>query len=556
MVSTCLEDGVFPREWKAARVVVLLKSPEKLRSDPGSYRGICLLSALGKVLERIMIDRLMDTLGGRFSRWQFGFQTRRSCDDAWMHVKQTVAASDSKYVMGIFVDFKGAFDHLEWSSIMRRLQEVGCREMAIWRNYFSGRTAKAVTTLDSVEWQVRRGCPQGSIVGPYVWNLMMDVLLLELESRCKFCAYADDLLLMVEGNSRKQLEDRSTELMSVVTHWGRSSGVEVSGSKTVSMLLKGHLSRNRPIYVRYGTNTVQYVYEVKYLGLTIGERLNFQPHLKQMSHRMCGAVQELKRVLRVDHGLNRRAVRRIYKGLFTPCAMFGAAIWYKTAQTKTGASNLLSCQRIPLLACLAVCRTVSTDALQVLAGAMPWDLEATRVAIAYKVKRGLPLEPEETFAEELPPADLKKLLLEHFLDKWQMRWEESTKGRTTFRFLPEVRFTFEIPDFGFRLSAGFLLTGHGSIGEFLNKRRLQQTEACNCGAAVEDVWHILCFCPNYADIRNLAEMGIDYDGTSFNVAKCCATPDTLKKLEDFAMVAFTRRFLIRRNDTRRLVYNF
>ena len=47
-------------------------------------------------------------------------------------------------------------------------------------------------------------------------------------------------------------------------------------------------------------------------------------------------------------------------------------------------------------ACLLMCWTVSTEALQVLIGDMPWDLQVRRVTIAHKVKTGLAMQPEES----------------------------------------------------------------------------------------------------------------------------------------------------------------
>ena len=98
-----------------------------------------------------MIARLMDVLGGSFSTWQFGFQTRKCTEDAWIHVKRCVNDADSQYVLGIFIDFKGAFDHLEWSAIIKRLQDVGCQELKIWRHYFSDKTANAMSSTGSVD---------------------------------------------------------------------------------------------------------------------------------------------------------------------------------------------------------------------------------------------------------------------------------------------------------------------------------------------------------------------------------------------------------------------
>lgn len=35
------------------------------------------------------------------------------------------------------MDFKGAFDNLDWNAVMRRLNEVECEEIDLWSSYFS-----------------------------------------------------------------------------------------------------------------------------------------------------------------------------------------------------------------------------------------------------------------------------------------------------------------------------------------------------------------------------------------------------------------------------------
>lgn len=551
LYSHCVRDGHFPVEWKLAKTVVLLKSPDKDKSIPGSYRGICLLSAMGKVLEHIMIERLMEKLGGGFSQFQFGFQQRKSTEDALVYVQNCVESSTERYVLGIFVDFKGAFDNLEWLAIIRRLQDVGCTEMELWKHYFSGRRARAVTVSQSVEMAVTRGCPQGSIIGPFVWNLMMDVLLLELQEKCKFCAYADDLLLLVEGRSRSELESKAIELMEITRTWGLSAGVEVSAEKTVAMLLRGKLSRDRPPTIRYSGGLVKYMTEVKYLGVTIGERLNFSPHLKELNSKMQRTVAKLQRVLRVKGGLTRRSVRTIYKGLFVACATYGSAVWYGRCSTSMFKTWLARCQRIPLLSSLAVCRSVSTDAMQVLAGAIPWDLEAKRHAIAYKMRKGIPLFPTDWMygvdIGSMPKEERSARLLQCALDEWQSRWERSEKGRTTFRFIPNVSFTYNDPDFSFGLRVGFLLTGHGSLGSFLRDRALSPDASCVCGEPEENWLHVLCCCPLYEDIRDLGVLGVIYDAENphlTDVSPALATPERQHHLELFATEAFSRRYML------------
>ena len=65
---------------------------------------------------------------------------------------------------------------------------------------------------------------------------MMDELLWKLDERgCKCVAYADDLLLIVEGQSRVEIERKGTDWMEIVSEWGENVGVGVSEAKTVTM---------------------------------------------------------------------------------------------------------------------------------------------------------------------------------------------------------------------------------------------------------------------------------------------------------------------------------
>ena len=71
----------------------------------------------------------MDVFGGSFSIWQFGLQTRKCTEDAWIPVKRCVNDAYSQYVLAIFMDFKGAFDHLELSAVIKRLQSAVVEEV-------------------------------------------------------------------------------------------------------------------------------------------------------------------------------------------------------------------------------------------------------------------------------------------------------------------------------------------------------------------------------------------------------------------------------------------
>lgn len=312
------------------------------------------------------------------------------------------------------------------------------------------------------------------------------------------------------------------------------------------MLLKGTLKNRGPI-VRMSGVSLRYVKQVTYLGVTIGERLNFLPHLDKVKEKMLVVVPTVRRLLTREWGLTRRAALTVYRGLFVACATFGAPIWYSAVMKEAGKKRILSCQRVMLHGMLPVCRTVSTEAMQILAGVPPLDLEVIRMAIAFKLKRRETLSSTD-WSEcsdfgRLNRNELKISLARCVSSRWQSRWDNSEVGRVTFEFIPKVEQACDIGVFGFSLLAGFLLTGHGSLNAFLHKRGLAELAGCSCGSPSEDWKHVLLDCPLYADVRNLPSMGIVRTENDWDVSGVLLSRDTAERFQAFASEAFGRRRL-------------
>lgn len=539
LFNKCLSEGRFPAAWKKGNVVSLLKSPLKDVTATKSYRPITLLPVVSKVLERVLINRI--SLLVQDSPTQYGFTEGRSTTDAWLHVTRIMAESQSKYVLGIFVDFKGAFDNLSWTAILQKLENIGCREIAIWRDYFQNRQSCMIGRQDVVWKEVVRGCPQGSICGPYMWNLVMTDLLRTLtECNIKHVAYADDLLLIVEGTSRAAIETAAQAAVQHAEEWGARVGVEVSSEKTEALLLHGRLDAGRPPRVLVNGQRVQTKQSVRYLGIQVESGLRFMEHLRITEEKVTAIVQPLKRVLRRHWGLKRRAANAWLNGLLKPVAMYGAPVWCHVAMTVKGGSLINSIQRIGLLSAVTACRTVATEALQTIACMPPYDLEARRSTARYQRKKQLPSTTHElATTEELQSSDAAKLIDERMMTLWQQRWTESDKGRTTHQFMPNVgkRDWYFDPT----MRTIFLMTGHGSLKAYLHRVNQADTAICGCGTADEDWKHVLAHCPWYAHIRNLDGMGVVVNDGDIRVDAVVETQHSFNLFQQFVDDAFSRR---------------
>lgn len=120
LFNKCLHQGTFPSEWKFSRVVLLRKGT-KPEGVPSSYRPLCLLNDVGKMLEFLLSRRLDDHISsrGNLSPNQYGFRKNMSTDDAVRQLHNTIVneANDGKFCLAISLDIKNAFNTIDQTRV-------------------------------------------------------------------------------------------------------------------------------------------------------------------------------------------------------------------------------------------------------------------------------------------------------------------------------------------------------------------------------------------------------------------------------------------------------
>lgn len=93
--------------------------------------------------------------------------------------------------------------------------------------------------------------------------------------QCKIIAYADDLVLLVFGGFRVDIERRTQMAIDKIVRWRRYAKLEFSRPKTLAMMLKGTLDQYRKPIVMFQDERVRLVEHVKYQGVIIDEYMIF-----------------------------------------------------------------------------------------------------------------------------------------------------------------------------------------------------------------------------------------------------------------------------------------
>ncbi|GBN07191.1 Retrovirus-related Pol polyprotein from type-1 retrotransposable element R1 [Araneus ventricosus] len=393
LFNKCLQLSYFPRNWRTAKLVLLCK-PGRDLSLPSSYRPICLLSGISKVLDKLVTRRLVFLFQsqGLLHDHQHGFRAGRSCETAnhalWLELQSALRKRGR--VALISLDVAGAFDTVWRQSVLRRLMEAQCPQnlFRLVQTYFDRRTVCYQFNDQSWSFPADRGVPQGSCSGPFYWNLVLDtVFRVDLPPECYIQAFADDLLLVVRGSSKTDIEVTAQIALDKLVDWAGMHKLSFNSAKTTLLPVTygGRLSLADPPRVSLTGNAVQVVSNFRYLGVWWDSGLTFTVHFHKVRSRVDLLSYRISMVAERFYSRRGHLFLRVYRGALEPFILYGYGAWGHRLGLQRIRSSLNSIQRKPLLRLTRAYRTVSTVALQVLAGVLPMDLKAKGVFAKFLV---------------------------------------------------------------------------------------------------------------------------------------------------------------------------
>lgn len=374
--TTCLSFAHFPALWKRG-IAIFFRKHNKDKTDPRGYRPVVLLSAMGKVLERIIKYRIISHLEhfNLLDDAQHGFRESHSTITAMSSFKSIIQKilSSHVYCAAISLDIQGAFDELAWSIISRIIDNSNLHIYLkyIIKNYISVRKISFRFARGLLWFDVWKGCPQGSCLGPLLWIIVANDLLKNYHAHYSdIVSYADDFVIFSGAGTRLALERDIASKLDFFNILCHRLNLQLNTSKCQAMLFGPNTMDRRRSIFRLGREKVKVTDTITYLGFTLDARFTWLDHFSNIRNNLHNLTKRISRVSTRDVGVKPAILKIWYNTIIEKKISYGYETWLPDLKTPA-IKRLSSCQRLGLLSVVRSYKSVSTEALCVLAGIPP-----------------------------------------------------------------------------------------------------------------------------------------------------------------------------------------
>ena len=324
--------GNIPHQLKIALVTPIHKSNEDNKFD--NYRPISVLTCFAKLLEKIMYKRLINFVekNNILSEHQYGFRKNRSTELAITEFidKITKAIDKGQYTIGIFLDLSKAFDTINHTILIKKLEYYGIRGIALkwFQNYLTNRKQIVkYNDITSEAMTITTGVPQGSILGPLLFLLYIN----DMQNCSKLVStilFADDTNIFHSHSCLKDLNLIMQDELNKIADWITSNKLSLNTAKTKFILFRSSNKKlKHNITISINEQPIKQVKNTIFLGVIIDEYLTWNDHIDLLTKKI---IKSTGIISKIRHFTNLNTLKLVYYALVYPYLIYGNLIWGNT----------------------------------------------------------------------------------------------------------------------------------------------------------------------------------------------------------------------------------
>ena len=337
-----LRQGIFPDAMKVSEIIPLFKKGQK--DLMVNYRPISLLITLSKILEKCMYSRIYKFVinNNIFYNKQYGFRSGHSCEQAIQNLYGHILQNKDNGIKtaAIYLDLSKAFDTITHNLLLEKLDKYGVRGVSNnWiKSYLSDRliqvkcrTLSCNTSKISNQYKINQGTPQGSCLGPLLFNLYCNDLYLNVE-HCNLIMFADDTTLYASHRNTTYLNHILQHDLLNLENWFAGNKLLLNVSKTYGMKFWDNpISKTIEFSLNLDGKPIPLVTNTKFLGVTIDNNLTWTKHINNIIAKISANKNLIgkSRNLLSTHAKNSVYYAHIYSHLAYAITVWGNSVTSK-----------------------------------------------------------------------------------------------------------------------------------------------------------------------------------------------------------------------------------
>jgi hypothetical protein len=290
IMNGILHQRKIPRCMKKGLITPVYKK-KKEKYHPTNYRGITVVSVIGKLLEKLIKERVINILKPTQNKQQRGFTSKTSpmCAALLLHESMNEAKTNKTPLFIAFLDAKSAFDVVPHASLLRKLYLDGI-DGSMWlliKDTFQDAVSKVKwKEQTSNEFPIMQGVRQGGILSSEEYKRFNNNLLDWIQDanigskigsiKCPSPTCADDVALVASNKSEMQI------MLDCCKVYSDKERYELQPAKSMVMTLNVPQDEIRHVTFKLGNTTIPIVSEAVHLGITRdASSLGIEPTIRE-----------------------------------------------------------------------------------------------------------------------------------------------------------------------------------------------------------------------------------------------------------------------------------
>lgn len=336
-----------------------------------------LLKAMERLVDRYIRDRYLRARP--LHQNQFAYRPGRSCEVALHHLVSRIEATlqGKEIALGAFLDIEGAFSNTSFESMINALVAKEVNPIICnWVNsMLSGRIIKTSLLRADMAKSVTAGCPQGGVLSPLLWNLVVDELLMKLNGEGYYTqGYADDIVVLIRGKFPSVVTDVMQSSLHRIEEWCSRVNLKVNPEKTVLIPFTKQTNLRSMKSPSFFGEKLVFSDQVKYLGITLDPKLTWNKHVEKVINRAKISLVTVTRACGKTWGFKPKISHWLYTAVIRPSIIYAAVVWWPKVTQRTTIKNLARIQRLAELITTGAISSTPTAALDAILNLPPLDI--------------------------------------------------------------------------------------------------------------------------------------------------------------------------------------